>query len=88
MCPVVLRHILQARSSDPLFLDTAGKGGRGVAAARLQTQYEAHILYHTSQQRTAHCFELLQCGLNRQLTQHKVVRILLPMCAEIKGIKL
>jgi hypothetical protein len=46
------------------------------------------MLYHTSQSRTVHCFDLQQCGLNRQLTQHKVVRILLPMWTEIKGIKL
>lgn len=43
------------------------------------------MLYHTSQERILHCFNPSQCGLNRQLTQHEVVRILLPMYTEIKG---
>jgi len=54
MCPVVLRHILQARSSDPLFRDTAGKGGRGVAAARRQSSVRrVHPVPHVSNGRFA-----------------------------------
>jgi len=89
MCPMVLRHILQARSRDPLFLDTAGKGGRGVTATRLRPKSEACKRCTTRlSNRRFRCFNLQQSGLNRLLTQQEVVRILLPMWTEIKGIKL